>query len=99
MLLAACGFGSSAGHPCTVKSDCDPGEVCFASAPGGFCSKGCAQEGATTDCPSGTLCTHVGGTDLICSPRCTSDGDCRTQYVCGAVVGTDTKACQPKPTM
>lgn len=95
VVVTACGSGSSAGKPCTVRTDCDPGESCFTDSPGGFCSKGCAQEGETTDCPNGTVCTYVGGTDLVCSPTCTTAGDCREQYTCGSVINTTTKACKP----
>jgi hypothetical protein len=94
--LAACGAASRVGQPCTVQTDCEPGQSCFTSGPGGFCSKGCSFQGATTaECPGGTVCTHVDANTLVCAPICQSSADCREQYGCGQVIGSTHSACQP----
>lgn len=92
--LWACG-GSSIGQPCTVNDDCDNGQTCFTSAPGGYCSKGCSIEGSNADCPGGSVCAQNAEL-LLCSNTCQSQGDCRADYECNGVTGSDAKACRPK---
>lgn len=92
--LVGCG-GSSVGHSCSVNDDCDNGQTCFVEAPGGFCSKGCSQEGNEKECPGGTVCASHSGT-LLCSPTCDTQAGCRAEYECNGLPGSDLKACRPK---
>jgi hypothetical protein len=95
LALAGCGV-SSVGRACTLDVDCDRGQTCYTDAPGGYCTKGCDAEGTSKDCPGGTLCAPHPGR-LLCSNPCQADGDCRTNYVCSAVTGSEQKACvKPK---
>jgi hypothetical protein len=104
LLVALCGLALVAlvgcnavtvGISCESRGDCAPGQDCF-TAPNGFCTRGCTEVGRTTDCPSGTLCTFFGQSQ-VCSPLCDSNGDCRTNYVCAETGGTTAlKACRPE---
>lgn len=90
-----CGTHTSAGGPCTVNSECQIGQVCNNSLPGGFCVKGCVQEGSSDECPQGTICTQVGAALRACAPTCTDQAQCREFYSCKGVTASNTKACQP----
>ncbi len=91
--------GNTVGNSCTVDSDCDRGQSCFLDGfPGGFCTKGCVQEGVTTDCPMGMVCTRntAAKPTLICSTACTDDAQCRGgAYLCREVRSSSQKACAP----
>jgi hypothetical protein len=93
-LLLACG-GTSVGGACTTSDDCDPGQTCYTELPGGFCSKGCGNEGAQLECPSDTVCA-AHANRLLCAPLCKDKGDCRGDYECNGVSGTNLKVCRPK---
>ena len=97
--LAALSCGSSTlTNPCTVDRDCEPGQSCFLNGfPGGFCTRGCTQEGAiATECPGGSTCIRLTGTStLFCSKGCTDDAQCRDGYACRAASGSDKRACAP----
>ena len=95
LALAGCG-GSTIGHACTLTSDCEFGQTCYTTPPGGYCTKGCASEGTSKDCPGGTVCAKSGSV-LLCSVVCQNPEDCRTNYQCDAVPGSDQKACRPTP--
>lgn len=98
LVAVACGPTSRVGQPCTVKADCEGGQSCYTSLPGGFCSKGCTFQGATvSECPNGTVCTQLGtGNQQICAPVCDDAADCRAEYDCKAVTGSASSACQPR---
>jgi hypothetical protein len=96
LALIACQPPARVGFACATNTDCDPGEFCLLSAPGGFCTKGCAEAGKTTDCAGNTVCSGFGGTDQVCANICTADTSCRTGYACNGLPGTSTKSCQPK---
>ncbi len=109
---SACGPLVTAGNACTTRADCTSGYDCFqkqpagvVTIPGGFCSRGCAAEADTRECPAGTACTFFGDSNLVCSPQCTADSQCRQDYVCGDVAGGSAEAgnlggkrktCRPK---
>jgi hypothetical protein len=94
LLFLACSQ-TSVGIPCGNRDDCEPGQECR-TAPGGFCSRGCTEPGSTRECPVGTLCTEFGGNQLVCSPRCTVDADCRLNFSCLLTSPTGTEsACRP----
>jgi hypothetical protein len=110
--LSGCGTLVTLGEPCTTRADCPPSNSCFLKAPsgtvevpGGFCSTGCLSEGSTRECPGGTICTFFGDSNLICAPTCTTDAQCRAEYVCadlamgssaaGNMSGSK-KSCRPK---
>ncbi|MBM4777699.1 MAG: hypothetical protein GQE15_08350 [Archangiaceae bacterium] len=109
---SSCGPLVTAGEACTTRADCPPSYSCFqkqtggtVEVPGGFCSRGCAAEADTHECPSGTVCTYFGDSQLVCSPQCTADSQCRSGYVCADVamgstavgnMGGAKKTCRPK---
>jgi len=94
-LFSACGI-TSVGVPCDNRSDCEPAQDCF-EAPGGFCTRGCTEPGQTRDCPTGTLCTFFGETQ-VCSNPCNVDADCRVNFECVLTHPGGTKsACRPIP--
>lgn len=92
--LLACG-NTTAGQACASDADCDPGQSCNLTLPGGFCQKTCAIAGSVRDCPSGTVCASHGDA-LVCSAICKAQTDCRTDYECNGVSGSADKACTPK---
>ena len=97
-LGVGCGPTVNIGGVCETRADCGSGHSCITAAPGGFCSKSCAIEGNTLDCPGGTVCTYFGDSVLVCSVYCTSNDQCRVNYTCAEPKGTQTvnqKSCQP----
>jgi hypothetical protein len=94
LCLIACGQ-TSVGDTCTQDSDCDRGQTCYTTAPGGYCSKGCNVSGATTECPANTVCAQH-NTQLLCSRTCQVQGDCREGYECNGVTNSSLKACALK---
>ncbi len=97
LLAVACGPVVTVGASCTTRDECAPGQTCL-DAPGGFCTKTCAVEGSVKDCPGGTVCGYFGASKLVCSTYCTTNADCRVNYQCAALQGTESagkKACQP----
>lgn len=94
LALSACG-GTSVGTACTVNDDCDDGQTCYTTTPGGYCSKGCSQEGESKECPGGTVCAAHSGT-LLCSTTCQDKSDCRPEYECNGVTGSSVKVCRAK---
>ena len=96
LLCAGCNNPTAVGSPCTVTSDCDPAHYCDTSSPGGFCTRGCTFEGRKEECPAGSICAHPGGTVLVCAPICTDTSQCRDQYACNTLIGSDTRACTKK---
>ena len=94
LALAACG-GNTVGRSCTKTSECEPGQTCYLNAPGGACTKGCSMEGTAKDCPGGTICAQNLG-QLLCSPTCTDDAQCRTDYKCSPVAESTKLACTAK---
>ncbi|MBE2249496.1 MAG: hypothetical protein IAE78_08090 [Myxococcus sp.] len=110
-VLPACGPLVTAGQACTTRSDCPPSYSCFqkqagdtTEIPGGFCSRGCIAEADTRECPGGTVCTVFGGGNLVCSPECTANAQCRDGYECADVAmgstavgnqGGAKKTCRP----
>lgn len=95
-LLSGCGV-VRVGESCEKRDDCVPAQECLLNVPGGFCTRGCTEEGTTRDCPEGTICTFFGKSLLVCSPLCQSNGDCRVNYECVEAGGTTArKACRPE---
>lgn len=111
--MSACGPLVTVGGPCTTRGDCTPSYSCFqkqanggtVDVPGGFCSRGCMAEGTTRECPGGTMCSFFGDSQLVCSPTCTADAQCREGYSCvdiamgNPAVGTTSggnKTCRPR---
>lgn len=92
--LAACGE-TNVGQSCTVNEDCDPGLSCYTDRPGGYCTKGCSEVGSDKECPGGSLCATNGG-QVLCSPECKEQSDCRENYQCNGVSGSNMKVCAPK---
>lgn len=96
VFLAACG-GTSIGNACTTDADCDNTQTCDTSLPGGYCTKGCLQEGNDKECPGGSLCIANGGR-FQCSDSCSVANDCRDGYECSATSDSTGKACRlPTP--
>jgi hypothetical protein len=95
LLFTACGR-TTLGIPCDNRDDCEPAQDCF-TAPGGFCTRGCTEPGQSRDCPSGTICTFFGETQ-VCSTPCNVDADCRVNFECVLTHQGGTKsACRPVP--
>ncbi|MFL5318519.1 MAG: hypothetical protein ACJ790_02610 [Myxococcaceae bacterium] len=94
LLAAGCG-GTDVGHSCTTNSDCSNGLSCNTNQPGGYCTKGCSVEGSGTECPGGSVCSSQGG-GLLCALVCQGQNDCRAEYECNGVSGSDQKTCRPK---
>lgn len=92
VFVAGCNAGGSIGWSCTSAGDCDHGQVCDLTQPGGFCTRGCGT--AVASCPSGSVCGSL-GTSLACVPTCTAPSDCRAGYACTTVGAGPTEACQP----
>ncbi|RYZ39551.1 MAG: hypothetical protein EOO71_19680 [Myxococcaceae bacterium] len=90
--LMACDGKDAAGESCS-KDTCDVGLTCRLDYPGGFCVQECTQEGAQAGCPADMLCARQ-SESLMCSPVCDSQDDCRDNYACNGVSGTDQKACR-----
>lgn len=94
LVLSACN-NTTAGIPCTARTECEPGQDCF-EAPGGFCSRGCSEPGQTRECPTGTLCTEFGRNSLVCSQPCETSADCRVNFECVQThQGSSVSACRP----
>ncbi|RMG13347.1 MAG: hypothetical protein D6729_15145 [Deltaproteobacteria bacterium] len=71
------------GAACRSPRDCDhPRSVCIQRLPGGYC----AIPGCPGGCPEGTECVDSDGMRL-CLDGCSSDSDCRPQYMCRYDVG------------
>ncbi|WP_147446544.1 hypothetical protein [Corallococcus sp. CA047B] len=90
--LMGCGGTGAAGESCSEEG-CDVGLECRQDFPGGFCAQECTQEGAQAGCPADMLCARQ-SESLLCSPVCDSQSDCRDNYSCNGVSGTDQKACR-----
>ena len=72
------------GKACAVDSDCGDEARCQPNTPSGYCVLDC---GGGMVCPDGTLCSpmplsRVAG---VCMLGCTSNADCRPEYVCDVV--------------
>lgn len=93
-LLFACA-GTSVGDACDGDDDCDSGQTCYTDLPGGYCTKGCTVEGKTDECPRGSVCA-VSGQHQLCAVECQTQADCRADYECNGVTGTNLKVCRPK---
>lgn len=93
VLVAACG-GTNVGQPCTTNNECENGLSCE-PLPGGYCTKGCAREGSSQDCPGGSVCVSHSG-QLLCANICSNQNECRGEYECNGVTGSSAKACRPK---
>lgn len=93
LTLAAC--GPVLGLPCKTRADCGASMSCYPTTDG-FCSHGCTAEGVDFDCPSGTICTYFGTSNLVCSLPCKVDSDCRSGYECAPVQNSSNLyACRP----
>ena len=97
LFLVACGKGVGVGSPCTVNGDCNSGQYCNTSVPGGYCTRGCSFEGnQLQECPAGSVCTGFGSNTLVCAVICTGANECRENFECNGVSGSSVKSCKPK---
>jgi hypothetical protein len=86
------------GDACLSSEDCGDGFTCKTDAgwSGGYCTaSGCPVVGSTAGCSSGSVCASVDGANT-CVDRCTgigSQGTCRSDYTCQAVVTGGAGAC------
>lgn len=97
LVVSSCGTPITVGAVCEKAADCEPGQQCLTSVPAGFCTRGCLTEGSLTECPGGTICTFFGGSRQVCSTYCTVNADCRVNYECTPVRGSnDKQACAPE---
>jgi hypothetical protein len=94
--LFACSSHPS-GAECGPDFSCDSDEAtCRKDYPGTFCGQRCNQEGQKDVCPEDTLCGPQFGNELLCSPICESQDDCREGYQCNGLSGSGVKTCQVK---
>ena len=84
LVVVACGGGvgqegTAVGGPCAGNVDCASAARCETGGdfPGGMCGANCAGD---ADCPVGARC--ISKTEGICVPSCTTNADCRANYVC-----------------
>jgi hypothetical protein len=91
----------AAGTPCALATECsanhgDP--VCLRpnqGFPAGYCSEFCDL--GAPDCAGDGVCAQLGlSVDGVCLDGCTSDADCRLDYLC-TDVGNGQKACLAAP--
>ena len=76
--------GDENGAPCDEGDTC-LGGTCFANFPDGYCSEIACDD----NCEFGGTCVNFEGDDL-CAVDCSSDGDCRSGYIC-----TNENVCLP----
>ncbi len=68
------------GDACTATADCEMGDNCATTDPGGQCVRACAVQ---ADCPAGSTCTD----EKKCYKACTVAADCpRKGYACVATM-------------
>jgi len=85
--------GNTVGQSCANAADCQSGQTCLLSDPGGYCTKGCSIAGDVQACPVGSICAAQDA-GMYCSATCGGAGDCRAAYTCASVTpSTTTKAC------
>jgi hypothetical protein len=67
------------GDPCSTSSDCETGQICDKTLPGGYCTKSdCHFFG----CPSESTCVAFNDFDNYCMLSCSDEKDCREEYTC-----------------
>jgi len=84
LLVAALALLSSAcakqiGDDCGSAVDCDPGQICDQSLPGGYCTLTPCEPDT---CPSEAVCVDYPPFLSYCMKACGRDDDCRDDYVC-----------------
>lgn len=75
------------GASCEIDTDCAAGGMCIPASdfPGGYCTLDCAM----IDCPTGAICTPVGGGSTYCLDECdptAATRSCRAGYGCAATM-------------
>ena len=74
------------GDACAATADCQMGDDCATTDPGGQCVKACA---AQADCPTGSTCTD----EKKCYKACAVAADCpRMGYACVAAMNVGAMA-------
>lgn len=77
--LTAC--GQAVGDACDSTADCDTGQICDITSPGGYCTRNdCVIQG----CPEEAVCVSFSAFDHYCMLRCDKDSECRSEYQCVA---------------
>lgn len=75
------GCGRMLGDACSTSADCEVGQICDKTLPGGYCTKAdCHYFG----CPSEATCVAFNDFDNYCMLQCQEEGDCREGYTCVA---------------
>src|SRR5690606_15620715 len=74
------------GAPCVMDADCDSMWTCIqppahARFRGGYCGEARDCNGISFECGPASTCGEVSGSEY-CLAGCTSDADCRQDYVC-----------------
>jgi hypothetical protein len=87
LALAAANGGCAKriGDGCGSALDCNTGQVCDLSLPGGYCTvTPCELDPDTKDdtCPNEAVCIDYPPFSSYCMERCESDDDCREYYAC-----------------
>ena len=83
-LIFSC--GKQIGDDCSTSLDCEPGQLCDVSYPGGYCTVFSCSEDI---CPEEAVCIEfVPMFYRNCMLKCTTDGDCRKDYRCISYQGS-----------
>ncbi len=95
-ILAGCSDRPNVGGACTATGGCDQGLTCDVAVVGGYCTKSCTTQGATSGCPEGSVCDQFGGSALSCAKICQNQSDCRVDLECNGTSGSSAKICKIK---
>jgi hypothetical protein len=96
LLPAGCSDPPNVGGACTATAGCDPSLTCDVAITGGYCTKACATQGSTSECPEGSVCDEFGGNALSCAQVCRVQTDCRPELECNGTTGSSVKICKVK---
>jgi hypothetical protein len=79
LALCSAGCGEDIGDACTTSSQCESGQLCDTTLPGGYCT---VKQCLFTGCPESSLCVSFTDFDSYCMLLCSDDSDCRDGYSC-----------------
>ena len=86
------------GDPCASQFMCGPIGFCIEEEngfPDGYCSQDCGPAGEP--CPPGAVCKGFDMGNAICLDACSSNAECRSEYVCVQVGLDPQRVCWPTP--
>ena len=77
LLLAGC--AKEIGDDCSSALDCESGQICDRSLPGGYCTVAPCEPDT---CPAEAVCVDYPPFLSYCMKSCSRDDDCRSDYIC-----------------